>query len=83
MRNEEIDDTYIIYLQNSTKRELEVTIKFTLLNMSISIDNPSTVRIPALTEKYLCILRKDFPKNRKNHASTYSYKVKYSYKIMR
>ena len=57
IRTETIDETILIFVKNGYKEECEVTVDFTLINLTASKQIPVITKIPPLTEIYLLFLR--------------------------
>lgn len=60
-RTEEVDSTRIIFCSNGYDKEVEGDVGFSLRNSVTSKPVPITVKIPPLTEVYICLVR---PKDR-------------------
>ncbi|MDR1931182.1 MAG: peptidoglycan DD-metalloendopeptidase family protein [Spirochaetales bacterium] len=57
LRFEKIDETYKVFVQNGTDGAKEITVEFKLRNLSPSRSQPLTVTVPALSERFLLLLR--------------------------
>jgi murein DD-endopeptidase MepM/ murein hydrolase activator NlpD len=57
LRFEQVDETYLVFIRNGADGEREVTVDFSLRNLVPSRPEPLTVTVPALTEKFLLLLR--------------------------
>jgi murein DD-endopeptidase MepM/ murein hydrolase activator NlpD len=57
LRFERIDETYTVFVKNGTDRAKEVSVDFSLRNLAPSRPEPLSVTVPALTERFLLLLR--------------------------
>ena len=74
---EKIDETTLIFIKNGFKKEYEITIDFSLLNLIASKQIPLITKIPPLTEIYLLFLRE------KKSGELMQYSYEYSYREVR
>jgi murein DD-endopeptidase MepM/ murein hydrolase activator NlpD len=57
LRFERVDETYEVFVKNGTDSAKEVTVEFRLRNLVASRGQPLTLTVPALTERFLLLLR--------------------------
>ncbi|MCL1818949.1 MAG: M23 family metallopeptidase [Spirochaetaceae bacterium] len=57
LRFERIDETFKVFAQNGTDFAKEITVELNLKNLSSSRPLPLTLTVPALTERFLLLLR--------------------------
>ena len=73
IRNEQIDDTLVIFVSNGKAYAIQADVKLELHNMVSLSGNPLKIRIPAKTELFLCLL------NPVNPSESYSYNASMNY----
>jgi murein DD-endopeptidase MepM/ murein hydrolase activator NlpD len=57
LRVDRIDDTYMVFVSNGTGFTQDITVGFSLRNLTPSRRHPLTLRVPARTEKFLIMLQ--------------------------
>ncbi len=73
LRTEELDFTYVVFINNGVDKHLELTVDADLNNMNSTVALPAQVEIPPLTEVFLTLLRPDNESSRWG----YSFSLKY------
>jgi murein DD-endopeptidase MepM/ murein hydrolase activator NlpD len=73
-RDERIDDTILLFIQNGFSEAKTVSLEFTLTNLTMSRPNPWEITVPAGTEIFLLYLNGIDPSNSSKYSWSYSIK---------
>ncbi len=73
-RSEQVDDSYIVYLQNGHDTAFDVSFDMTMRNMTASVEFPLNFIIPAKTELFVSILHAIPGKQQISYAPRISYR---------
>jgi murein DD-endopeptidase MepM/ murein hydrolase activator NlpD len=76
IRAERVDGTYILYAQNGSLKQVEMTYTLKLSNYQSSNPNPATVLIPPQSEIFLCVLQPINPAGEGSLQYSYRYQFK-------
>lgn len=74
-RKEQIDNTTIVFIQNSIDNRVEAEVTLSLNNLSSSQGNTIKITLQPLTEKFLTILRMIDKKNNSAYSINVSYRI--------
>ncbi len=74
------DNTAVFWVENGKNYDINLDVNFTLKNMVLSKENPVSIRIPALTKQYICLVRPREPKDSKDYKFKFKFSYRYNYK---
>ncbi len=83
VRQERLDDTFVLFARNGLSVPCEVKARFTLDNMVSTRGNPVTVTVPPGNEAYLCIVRKRKPADPSDWEFSFRFRYAYTYRKLR
>lgn len=73
MRNEQIDDTLVLFVSNGKNYPIEAEVNLDLFNMASSMGNPIKIRVPANTEQFLSLLNAISPADSYRYSASMKY----------